>query len=271
MTARAVREQTIRGESRVPRPSAVPEFYDTFLLHPRASGPGVCAVCHAAAAEGHPRCSACSEALAAHPHGTADAVVPISISVRREHLAAELWRYKEIDDSDAKRVLQLRLASLLGRFLAGHERCVADAAGAEAFDLVTTIPSTGGRARHPLREIVGSLVEASASRYADLLAANPARAADRLAHADRFTVLEGPSTAELAGANVLVIDDTWTRGGHAQSASIALKAAGVRVVGIVVLGRYLDPDYPGNGAYLRQVRAARFSWERCCVHREGLW
>lgn len=247
------------------------EWAGTLPIHPPASGPGVCEVCHTATAAGRATCSACDEACAAHPDGVADAVVPISLSIRREQLAIELWRYKEIEDGDAKRAIQLRLAMLLWMFLSRHERCVADAAGAEAFDVVTTVPSTGGRIRHPLREIVAELVGATRERYVDLLAANAACPADRGVHGDRFTLLDGEDCPDLVGLNVLLIDDTWTRGGRAQSASVALKAAGVRKVGVVVLGRHLDPEFPANAAYLEQARKRRFSWDHCCAHRPGLW
>lgn len=247
------------------------EPYGAFLIHPLANGTGVCEVCHAATPAAYNRCYACNEAVNEFPDGVADAVVPISISIKREQFATELWRYKEIEDRDAKRILQLRLAAVLWRFLTGHEQCVAGAAGVEAFDVVTMVPSTGGRQRHPLREIAGEVVGATRGRFVDLLKANPDIPTDRRVHADRFTVLDGEESVEVAGASVLVIDDTWTRGGHAQSASVALKAAGARRVAIVVLGRHFDPDYAPNGTYLQQAREARFSWEHCCVHQEGLW
>ncbi len=43
----------------------------------------------------------------------------------------------------------------------------------------------------------------------------------------------------LTGASVLLLDDTWTSGGTAQSAAVALKRAGARSVAAVVLGRHV--------------------------------
>jgi hypothetical protein len=43
----------------------------------------------------------------------------------------------------------------------------------------------------------------------------------------------------LAGAAVLLLDDTWASGGSAQSAAVALKLAGARAVAAVVLGRHV--------------------------------
>ena len=43
----------------------------------------------------------------------------------------------------------------------------------------------------------------------------------------------------LTGAAVLLLDDTWTSGGSAQSAAVALKHAGAGPVATVVLGRHV--------------------------------
>jgi predicted amidophosphoribosyltransferase len=40
---------------------------------------------------------------------------------------------------------------------------------------------------------------------------------------------------------VLLLDDTCTSGGTAQSAAVALKHAGARSVTVVVVGRHLPP------------------------------
>ena len=50
----------------------------------------------------------------------------------------------------------------------------------------------------------------------------------------------------LAGASVLLIDDTWVSGASAQSAVVALRAAGARHVAVVVLGRHIDPADPAH-------------------------
>ena len=52
--------------------------------------------------------------------------------------------------------------------------------------------------------------------------------------------VDGP----VAGADVLVVDDTWVSGGSAQSAAVALKLAGARRVAIIVIGRHVNPDDP---------------------------
>jgi orotate phosphoribosyltransferase len=54
----------------------------------------------------------------------------------------------------------------------------------------------------------------------------------------------------VAGADVLVVDDTWVSGGSAQSAAAALKLAGARRVAIVVLGRHVNPADPSSARFL---------------------
>jgi hypothetical protein len=47
------------------------------------------------------------------------------------------------------------------------------------------------------------------------------------------------------GSHVLLIDDTWVSGGHAQSAALALRAAGAARISVFTVGRWLDK---GSGA-----------------------
>jgi hypothetical protein len=61
----------------------------------------------------------------------------------------------------------------------------------------------------------------------------------------------------VAGADVLLVDDTWVSGGSAQSVAAALKAAGARRVALVVLGRHVDPADPRSAEFLRGLRAIR--------------
>ncbi|MFM9611544.1 hypothetical protein ACSCBZ_37315 [Streptomyces niveiscabiei] len=80
-----------------------------------------------------------------------------------------------------------------------------------------------------LHEVIG----VTRDRYRELLTPAPlASELGRTASAERYR------SAALWGENVLLIDDTWTTGNHAQSASAALKAAGAGSVAVVVLGRH---------------------------------
>ena len=69
---------------------------------------------------------------------------------------------------------------------------------------------------------------------------------------------------------VLLVDDTWTTGGRAQSAAIALHDAGAARVAVVVLGRHFDRDFGPGETYYQQAKARKFTWDTCCLEGEGI-
>src|ERR1700761_7937251 len=101
--------------------------YENVMLAPRR-GPDVCSTCFNFTA-GYEHCYACS-----YGHPVLDVVAPISYSVAREQLHHALASYKRLDGDVARR-LKAVLAAILWRFLADHERCIAEAAGTKRFDL----------------------------------------------------------------------------------------------------------------------------------------
>ena len=228
-------------------------LYENVLLGPRR-GPDVCGLCFNFTA-GYSRCWAC-----AHGQPRLDAVAPISYSVAHEQLHHALASYKRLNGDVARR-LQAILAAILWRFLADHEACVAKAAGANRFDLVTTVPSSdpGRDDRHPLRTIVGELVGPSRDRYRRVLRRTDAAAGPRSFSEIKFEAIDHVETQ-----SVLLIDDTWTTGTNAQSAAAALKAAGAHRVAAVVIGRHLNREWHENDRQIRGI-ARPFDWRACAL------
>ena len=77
--------------------------------------------------------------------------------------------------------------------------------------------------------------------------------------------------AEIHGSDVLLIEDTWTAGGHAQSAAHTLSEAGARRMGLIVIGRHIhrDRDIPNSDATNAEMLSQlpkRFDWSTCAVH-----
>lgn len=68
--------------------------YANFLVHPLLPGPGVCQVCRGPAKAGYPTCWPCHEARRILGTYAADAVVPVSLALKGEQYANELWRYE---------------------------------------------------------------------------------------------------------------------------------------------------------------------------------
>jgi predicted amidophosphoribosyltransferase len=241
----------------VPSVRDLSTLYENVMLGPRR-GPDVCATCFNFTA-GYQHCYGC-----AYGRPVLDAVLPISYSVAGEQLHHALASYKRLDGEVAHRLGAI-LAAILWRFLAEHESCLAGAAGAEKFQLVTTVPS-GDRARdehHPLRHIVGELVGPTRDRHERLLRRSDGEVAARTFNQDKFE----PTTSLQRNTPILLIDDTWTTGASAQSAAAALKAAGAGPVAAVVLGRHLNREWHQNDRRLRGI-AQPFDWSRCVLCSE---
>ncbi|WP_330338521.1 hypothetical protein [Streptomyces sp. NBC_00557] len=233
--------------------------YANFLVHPLLPGPGVCRVCRGPAKIGYYLCRPCNETTKLLGTGVADAVVPVSLALKGEQYAHELWRYKNAVGRQ-QQYFRMGLAAVLWRFLAQHEDCIRARCAVSCFDSVTMVPSTSGRPGHPLRTMLAEMVGVTRARYRDLLVPTPeADGLGRAASSGRYEAVA------LRGENVLLIDDTWATGNHAQSAAAALKAAGAGSVAIVVLGRHLNIDYGNTADHVEQARLRRFSWDACAL------
>jgi hypothetical protein len=187
----------------------------------------------------------------------ADVVVPVSYSVAGTGYARALWLYKsDAPDRDAAR-RALRVMLLV--FLRDHGRCVWTRAQMAAPTHVAVVPSGRGRSGvHPLRTLVQSYLALPWAEL-DVCAREPvpARDLDR----GRFR-----APAWLAGASVLLLDDTWTSGSSAQSAAIALRRAGARRVAVLTLGRHVNPRERTAGSLAAVFAGRSFRPDRCAVH-----
>jgi orotate phosphoribosyltransferase len=70
-------------------------------------------------------------------------------------------------------------------------------------------------------------------------------------------------------SHVLLIDDTWTTGGHAQSAVLSLREAGATRVSVLVVARWLKADYADNKQFIADMRTRDFSTRICPWTGEG--
>jgi predicted amidophosphoribosyltransferase len=143
------------------------------------------------------------------PTGLIDAMVPITYSIDGEQMHHELRHYKDSASVGVQQRMMRGLAAVLWRFLDEHELCIAEASGRHGlFDLVVTVPSkTTARddQRGNLREIVGQLCQHTAGRYRRALRAANAPDTGREFDPNRYR-----AAMPVDGADVLLIDDTWT-------------------------------------------------------------
>jgi hypothetical protein len=214
-----------------------------------------CEVCRGPVRPGFARCYQCAR----HDllgHGLlADAVVPVSYSIRGTAFADDLWRYKW-PRAPAASARASVLAVLLA-FLADHGACVWRHAGMPPPGRFAVVPAGSGRPDpHPLLRLAAPCLRLPICP----LAIRPGRQGRDL-DLDRFRAGRIP-----AGTSVLLLDDTWVSGASAQSAAAALKQAGARHVAVVVLGRHVNPDDPAAGSLLASLAPARYDPSTCAVH-----
>ncbi len=147
------------------------------------------------------------------------------------------------------------VAMLLLLALSVHEDCPAALGGAPITHWAT-VPSLPARpGEHPLHRILsradlGPEVKlAGVGRVQDPRSVNP----------DHFSAPEPPPL----DSHVLLIDDTWTGGGHAQSAAIALHRSGAGRVSLLVVARWVNADFGDNAHFLREVEGRDFDPGTC--------
>jgi hypothetical protein len=113
---------------------------------------------------------------------------------------------------------------------------------------VPSLPAKPGE--HPFRQLA---LNAARGTEVPLTAAAQAPS-PRSLNADHFR-------AEILlpnGSHVLLMDDTWTQGGHAQSAALALRKAGADRISIMVAARWINPGYGDNQTFIKSHMTSDF-------------
>lgn len=238
------------------------EAYERAMRNIVAAGSGICRVCWGFIDPDYETCYRCDSQL-----DSLDAVVPITYSEHLGQMHLALRNYKDGSTAGIRRHDAIRLAAILWRFLRDHERCVARAAGVDAFDLVTIVPSSSPeRNKHSAFAELTSWIEPIKLRLQRTLEPT-GKVEGREFDADRFRSIADPS-----GKAVLLLDDTWATGDHAQSAAYALTAAGAQKVALVVIGRHVRRDFEpvrGSGETCGDILdglSEDFDWTTCAVH-----
>jgi predicted amidophosphoribosyltransferase len=238
--------------------------YERAMRNIAVAGPGICRICWGFIDPDYEICYRCDH----QPDGL-EAMVPITYSEHLGQMHLALRNYKDGDSASIRRHDKVRLAAILWRFLRDHESCVARAAGVSSFDLVTIVPSSNPeRDKHSAFAELTRWVKPIKSRLQRTLEPT-GKVEGREFDADRFT-----SIANLSGRSVLLLDDTWATGGHAQSAAYALTAAGVQKMALVAIGRHVRPEFEpvrGSGETcgdILEALSADFDWATCAVHAD---
>jgi hypothetical protein len=217
--------------------------------------PACCAVCRGPVRPGFARCYQCGRHALSGPGLLADAVIPISYAVKGTAFAEDLWRYKSLSaPSPAARTSVL---ALLLAFLHDHGACVWRHAAMPPPGCLAVVPTGCGRpGPHPLLKLAAPYLRLPLTS----LAIRPGRQGRDL-DVHRFV----PDGA-VAGASVLLVDDSWVSGASAQSAAAALRLAGARHVAVVVLGRHLNPADHGTAALAARLVPGPYDPSVCAAH-----
>jgi hypothetical protein len=200
-----------------------------------------CAVC-STPCPGYQYCHRCLT-QSRQQHQLADQVASLTYAVAGQQAGYVMRGYKANPAVDEHRNV-VAMTAILGLGL--HSECAGRLRGVDVSHWAT-IPSLPARAgTHPLRALVA---QAAVGQEITLVAAattGNARAVDP----NHFTAAPLPQ-----GAHLMLIDDTWASGGHAQSAAIAGRAAGAGHVSVLAVARWIDPawriDDETNGSFLR--------------------
>lgn len=243
-------------------------YVKTLVPVPPASIRRVCDLCHTrTGGDDYDICYKCNQQIRVLPHPPG-LVVPISYAPEDGHLYYMLKEYKH--GGAGAPTWQVRLAALLGRFLRDHKECILERTG-DAWDVITTVPSTGGRpGAHPLEQVVRRIQWMESAR---LLDPGPgAGGMERDAAPDAFVARKG-----IENSRVLLVDDLFTSGARLYSASSALEAAGATVIAAVPIGRFIRPgqqsEYdPTFKNWWANISGGTFDFDTCCLEsRGGRW
>jgi hypothetical protein len=176
--------------------------------------------------------------------GPIELLAPLIYAIGGTQSATLLRHYKDDVNAATRRAHTLVIGRLLYLALMLHQRCIEDTIG-RAVDHRVVVPSLHHRPGiHPLAALAGDL-RATDDRLA--LAAAPTARADRIVSGRQFVLTP---EQDLSGRHILLIDDTWTTGSRARSAALTLRAAGAEDISVLVIGRWLAPEYDNNTHFI---------------------
>lgn len=210
-----------------------------------------CAVC-ATPTFGYRRCFQCNVQSQAWGNQLANAVGGMIYAVGGSQSGYVMRGYKA-NPPVAEHADIVTLLCFAGLTL--HTRCVEKAVGAPVTHW-TTVPSLPAKpGEHPLRARVGR----AAPGFELRLTANSSVSNPREVNREHFRL----PVRVPASSHVLLLDDTWARGGHAQSAVLALRAAGVRFVSVLVVARWINENFGENAKFVRERLTRDYDTRLC--------
>jgi hypothetical protein len=221
-----------------------------YLRNPVRQGSVTCVVC-ATPVDGFKLCYTCSTHRTRA--GLADATAFLTYAVAGQQSGYVMRGYKARPQPVKEHATIVALMLVLA--LSIHERCPGTLAGKPVthWATVPSLPAKPGE--HPIHQMLSSITPGNEVRLT---------AADCCQHPrdvspDHFSV----ATQLSPDSHVLLVDDTWTSGGHAQSAVLALRAAGAARVSVLVIARWVKEEFGDNAKFLRSLASLDYDPKLC--------
>lgn len=213
-----------------------------------------CEVCYTPT-DGYVRCFKCNE-HANSGLALADRVAALVYASEPDEQTYRVMRgYKRPHPAEEHIVV---VGALLIVAMRGHITCLRSVSASD--DLFwAAVPSTRNLgARHPLDVLVDRVAPSDCTRV-QVSARVPLQQARGLSPT-RFEV----DPASVAGQHILVIEDSWVTGSHAQSVAATMKAAGAAAVSILTVARVLSRDWKPSVAFEdTHLASASYDAMRC--------
>jgi hypothetical protein len=210
-----------------------------YLRNPVRQDRVTCAVCTTPVA-GYERCFRCN-GHRGHS-GLADATAFLTYAVAGQQSGYVMRGYKATRPVDEHVAIVVMLVLLA---LSMHAQCPEILTGAPVtyWSTVPSLPAKLGE--HQLHRILSRAGLGAEVRLVPAANVRNPREVDP----EHFS-----SDVQLPrGSHVLLIDDTWAGGGHAQSAAITLHRAGAGYVSLLVVARWIKEDFADNAGFLREI------------------
>lgn len=145
--------------------------------------------------------------------------------------------------------------AMLSYGVVAHLECmvVPDVGGPTSWVSVPSLPARDGS--HQLERLAAPIFTNQWGHPGLYAAAEPVD--PRGFHPDNFVVPDG------ANGHVLLIDDTWAKGGHIESAAAALKAAGATYVTALLVARWITPGWMNTDTFISTHLTADYDPDIC--------
>ena len=199
---------------------------------------GGCQVCGRPTHGAFARCYCCTSLVGQLQMPLASLVAMVEYRVEYrvgDRMHRRLRGYKDAPVGEARTVYAGQLAWMMERWMTANGSWLSGRVEG-VWDVVTTVPSSRRPGPPPVDAIVGGVPSLCDLRRS-LLVRGPGPTGHLLADRHGFVPAPGLDLDQLRNLAVLVIDDSVTTGARAQSAAAALRLAGARVAGVLVIGR----------------------------------